>query len=32
MVVVVMSTCPIDQKAGEDWWPRPREVEWEILG
>jgi len=31
-LVIVMSACPMDQKASEDWWPQPREVDWEIVG
>ncbi len=30
-VVVVMSGCPMDRRASEDWLPCPREVEYEVL-
>lgn len=30
-VIVVLSACPMDQEASEDWWPNPCEVEYEIL-
>lgn len=30
-VVVVMSACPMDQRASEDWLPEPKEVQYEVL-
>lgn len=30
-VVVVMSACPMDRRASEDWMPVPREVVYEVL-
>ena len=30
-VVVVMSACPMDQRASEDWVPDPKEVLYEVL-
>lgn len=30
-VVVVMSVCPMDQRASEDWLPNPKEVEYAVL-
>ena len=31
-VVVVMSACPMDRRASEDWVPVPREVVYEVFG
>lgn len=31
-VVVVMSACPMDQRASEDWVPDPKEVCYEVRG
>ena len=30
-VVVVLSACPMDQRASEDWLPDPKEVHYEVM-
>lgn len=30
-VLIVLSACPMDQRASEEWLPKPEEVYYEIM-
>ena len=30
-VIIVLSTCPMDQRASEDWLPDPKEVHYAVI-
>lgn len=30
-VIIVLSACPMDQRASEDWLPNPKEVQYAFL-
>ena len=30
-VIIVLSACPMDQTASEEWLPQPRDVAWQVF-